>query len=85
MQNYFANETEAAFRRQEWQRAIAKAERTAQARPASDRRRQPHPLRLAPRSLSSIAAPRLRLLAWNTLQTIMGRGAPGPWKEVVPR
>jgi hypothetical protein len=83
MQNYFAHETEAAFRRQEWQRAITKAEQTAQARLSNTQTRCLHPLRLALRNLRSIAAPELRLPAWNTLQTAIGRSAPGPWKEVV--
>ena len=55
MNNYFAIETEAEFRRREWQRAVEADARVAQAT-GNGRKRWPH---LSLTSLRSFAAPRL--------------------------
>ena len=63
MQNYFAIETEAAFRRREWQQAAAADARAAQARSSNGHRRWPHLPHLVVASLRSLSAPRLPLAA----------------------
>ena len=58
MHNWYAIESEAAFRRDEWQRAVAADARAAQARPVSVTWRWPRFPRLALPRLSALATPR---------------------------
>jgi hypothetical protein len=61
MQNFFALEIEAEFRRSEWQRAVEAATRAAQARPENGRIRWSHLPHLVLASLRSVSATRSRL------------------------
>jgi hypothetical protein len=58
MNNWYAIETEAEFRRREWQRAIETDARAAQARPANRQMRWPRIPHLTLANLRSLAAPR---------------------------
>jgi hypothetical protein len=58
MHNWYAVETEAEFRRREWQRAIEADARAAQARPANGRMRWPRISLLTLSNLRSLAWPR---------------------------
>lgn len=61
MLSYFAIETEATFRRREWERMVEADARAAQAQSSNGRRRWSH-LPLAVRArLGSLSAPRLPL------------------------
>ena len=58
MNNWYTIETEAEFRRREWQRAIEAETLAAQARPAHGRTRWPRLGRLTLVNLKSLALPR---------------------------
>jgi hypothetical protein len=58
MNNWYAVETEAAFRRREWQRAVEADALAAQARPRSGRTLWPQLGRLTLENLRSLAMPR---------------------------
>ena len=58
MNNWYAVETEAAFRRREWQRAVEADARAEQARPANRRTWWPRLGRLTLTNLRSLAVPR---------------------------
>ena len=58
MNNWYAVETEAEFRRREWQRAVEADALAAQARPANGRMRWPRLGRLTLANLRSLALPR---------------------------
>jgi hypothetical protein len=58
MNNWYAVETEAAFRRREWQRMVEADVLAAQARPANRRTRWPRLGRLTLANLRSLALPR---------------------------
>jgi hypothetical protein len=58
MNNWYTIETEAEFRRREWQRAIEAEALAAQARPANGRTRWPRLGRLTLPNLRSLALPR---------------------------
>ena len=58
MHNYHAIETEAAFRRREWQRAVEADARAAQARPAHGRMRWPRIPHRTLTNLRSLTVPR---------------------------
>ena len=58
MNNWYTVETEAAFRRREWQRAVEDDARAAQARPANGRAWWPRFGRLTLANLKSLAVPR---------------------------
>jgi hypothetical protein len=58
MHNWFAIETEAEFRRQEWARAVAADTRTTRALATSERPRRFHLPRLTFRGRTSANAPR---------------------------
>jgi hypothetical protein len=58
MNNWYAVETEAAFRRREWQRAVEADALAAQARPANGRTWWPRLGRLALTNLRALAMPR---------------------------
>jgi hypothetical protein len=58
MNNWYAIETEAAFRRREWQRAVEADALAAQVRPANRRARWPRLGRLTLANLRSLAVPR---------------------------
>ena len=58
MNNWYAIETEAQFRRREWERAVEANARAAQARPASRELRWPRIAQLALANLRSLAVPR---------------------------
>jgi len=58
MNNWYAIETEAAFRRREWQRAVEADALAAQARPANGRPRWPRLGRLTLANLRRLAVPR---------------------------
>ena len=80
MQNWFGIETEAAYRRSEWERAVRAS---ARATPpiTSGRRRRSRRWRPALALLRSLSGPRLALRSpWNA--TARGSCAPSPWKEV---
>jgi hypothetical protein len=59
MSNWYAIETEAKFRRREWERAVEADARAAQARPAHRQTRWPWIGHLTLASLKSLAVPRL--------------------------
>ena len=58
MNNWYAIETEAAFRRREWQRAMEAEALIAQTRPANGRARWPRLGRLTLANLRLLAVPR---------------------------
>jgi hypothetical protein len=58
MSNWYAIETEAQFRRREWERAVEADARAAQARPANRELRWPRIAQLALANLRSLAVPR---------------------------
>ncbi len=58
MNNWYTIETEAEFRRREWQRAVEADARAAQARPANGRTRWPRIAHLTLANLRSLAVPR---------------------------
>jgi hypothetical protein len=58
MNNWYAIETEAEFRRREWQRAVEADARAAQARPAVGRMRWPRVSHLTLATLRSLLLPR---------------------------
>jgi hypothetical protein len=58
MNNWYAVETEAEFRRREWQRAVEAEALAAQARPANGRTRWPRLGHLTLANLRSLALPR---------------------------
>ena len=58
MSNWYTIETEAEFRRREWQRAVEADARAARARPAIRQLRWPRIGRLTLSSLRSLALPR---------------------------
>jgi hypothetical protein len=58
MNNWYTIETEAEFRRREWQRAVEAEARAAQARPANGRTRWPRLGRLTLANLRSLVLPR---------------------------
>jgi hypothetical protein len=58
MSNWYAIETEAAFRRREWERAVEAEARAAQARPANGHDRWSRIGRLTLANLKSLAVPR---------------------------
>jgi hypothetical protein len=63
MNNWYAVEIEAEFRRREWQRAVEADARAAQARPANGRMRWPRISDLTLSSLRSLALPRPRFIS----------------------
>ena len=83
MQSYLNFETEAEYRRSEWEREIAAAARAEQACPRNGRTRWaylPHPGLV---SLLSRAVPRLLLRSsWNT--AAVGRSGLKPCQEAAP-
>jgi hypothetical protein len=58
MNNWYAVETEAEFRRREWERAVEADARAAQARPANGRIQRPRITQLALARLRSFTVPR---------------------------
>ena len=58
MNNWYAIETEAEFRRREWQRAVEAEARAAQARPANGQLRWSRIPKLTLANLKSLALPR---------------------------
>jgi len=62
MQNFFANETEAAFRRSEWERAVVAAARVEQTRGRNDRTRWLRLLHVFLARLGSFSLPRIAAL-----------------------
>jgi hypothetical protein len=58
MNNWYAAEVEAEFRRREWQRAVEADARVAQARPANGRMRWPRIPHLTLASLKALTVPR---------------------------
>jgi hypothetical protein len=58
MNNWYAIETEAQFRRREWERAVEADARAAQARPVNRQLRWPRIPRLTLANLRSLAVPR---------------------------
>jgi hypothetical protein len=58
MNNWYTIETEAEFRRREWQRAVEAEARAAQARPANGQPRWSRIAHLTLANLRSLAAPR---------------------------
>jgi hypothetical protein len=58
MNNWYAIETEAEFRRREWQRAVEAEARAAQARPENGHLRWPRVALLTLANLRSLAVPR---------------------------
>jgi len=58
MNNWYAAEVEAEFRRREWQRAVEAEARAAEACPANGRMRWPRIPYLTLASLKSLAVPR---------------------------
>jgi hypothetical protein len=63
MNNWYAIETEAEFRRREWQRAVEAEALAAQARPANGRTRWPQFERLTFANLRALVLPRLSFTA----------------------
>jgi hypothetical protein len=63
MNNWYAIQTEAEFRRREWQRAVEADARAAQALPANGRMRWPRISHLTLSNLRSLALPRLSFAA----------------------
>ena len=63
MNNWYTIETEAEFRRREWQRAVEADALAAQARPANGRTRWPRIGRLLLANPRSLALPRLSFTA----------------------
>ena len=61
MNNWYTIETEAEFRRREWQRAVEAEARAAQARPANGHLRWPRIAQLTLANLKSLVVPRPRL------------------------
>ena len=60
MNNYYAIETEAEFRRREWQRMVEADARAEQASPRNGRKHWPHLSHLSLPSLRWLSVPRLR-------------------------
>jgi hypothetical protein len=58
MSNWYAIETEAQFRRREWERVVEADARAAQARPVNRQLRWPRIAQLALANLRSLAVPR---------------------------
>jgi hypothetical protein len=63
MHNYFAIETEAMFRQQEWERAMAADAQAAQAVATARKRDWTHAPRLSLAGLREMTAPRLAIAA----------------------
>lgn len=59
MNNYYTIESEAEFRRREWQRVVEADARAAQASPRNGRKHRPHLSQLSLASLRSLVVPRL--------------------------
>jgi hypothetical protein len=63
MNNWYAVETEAEFRRREWQRVVEADARAAQARPANGQMQWPRIARLTLARLRSFSVPRPNVTA----------------------